>query len=200
MTEHITRFLITDLSNSFRSMLLTILFCCCLYTGTIWVIGQVIAPDKAEGSIIYNNDGAIIGSNLIAQKFTKPGYFWSRPSAIDYNGRGSGGSNLSPTNPALRERILQSIQSLEPGNHKPIPVDLITASGSGLDPHISIQSADFQAERVASTRKIDLKAIQKLIIRATSQSNALPGQSPLVNVLELNLLLDREYPFYLSLN
>jgi potassium-transporting ATPase KdpC subunit len=194
MNDVNVRSLLTDLSNSVRSMLLTILFCCCIYTGTIWVIGQVFVQAKAEGSLIYNVKEKVIGSHLIAQKFTKSEYFWSRPSAIDYNGQSSGGSNLSPTNPVLRERILQSIQSLENSSKRPIPVDLVTESGSGLDPHISIQSANYQAERISLAREVDIKAVQELIKRVSLPSSALLGQTPLINVLEINLLLDQKFP------
>lgn len=193
MTEPETKSLLHELSSSVTSILLTFIFCCCLYTCAVWITGNIIVPDKAEGSLIRNSQGEIIGSRLIAQKFTRPEYFWSRPSSVDYNGKGSGGSNLSPANPALRQRIQDAIKSVETENNFSIPPDLVMASGSGLDPHITIQSAAYQIERVARARGAETIEVQKLIEKTLS-SPAPWGQLSLVNVLELNLLLDQEFP------
>jgi len=175
-------------------ILQTIVVCCIIYTGIIWAIGQVFTPNKAEGSLLHNSHGIVIGSYLISQRFTELGYFWSRPSAVDYNAAGSGGSNLSPTNPALRNRIEQLITLLEPTSGKPIPVELLMASGSGLDPDLTLQGAMFQADRVAKARGLDIQAVRSLVYNHATRPNIFFGNPSLVNVLELNLLLDRELP------
>lgn len=159
-------------------------------------LAQVVFPAQANGSLI-ENDGKPIGSALIGQPFADPKYFWSRPSATTpqpYNGGSSSGSNQGPTNPALTDAVRQRIaalQAVDPANHAPVPVDLVTASASGLDPQISPAAAAYQAPRIARLRGLPLEQVQALIAQATEgRQFGLLGE-PRVNVLELNLLLDR---------
>lgn len=158
-------------------------------------IAQVIFPRQAAGSLIVK-DGRPLGSALLGQGFSDPRYFWSRPSATapqPYNGMASGGSNLGPLNPALTDAVKSHIAALraaDPGNAAPIPVDLVTASGSGLDPDISVAAANYQLERVARARHLP-PAVVSALIAAHSRGRLLGilGE-PRVNVLELNLALD----------
>jgi K+-transporting ATPase ATPase C chain len=158
-------------------------------------IAQAVFPSEAAGSLV-SRDGKPIGSSLIGQSFSDPKYFWGRPSATapqPYNGTGSAGSNLGPLNPALTDRIKASVQALhdaDPGNAAPIPVDLVTASASGLDPDISTAAARYQAARVARARHIELARVETLI--AAHERGKLLGfiGESRVNVLELNLALD----------
>lgn len=166
-----------------------------VYPLVVTGIAGIVFPNQARGTVIVKN-GQPIGSQLIGQSFSNPKYFWSRPSATSpqpYNGVGSSGSNLGPLNPALtdaiRARIL-ALQSADPGNKAPVPVDLVTASGSGLDPHISVAAAQYQTARVARVRGLNLPAAQALV--AAHVQGRLWGVlgEPRVNVLELNLALD----------
>ena len=158
-------------------------------------LSQLIFPSQANGSLIARN-GQPIGSTLIGQSFTEPKYFWGRPSATSpqaNNGMSSGGSNLGPTNPALTDAVKQRIaalQAADPGNHAPVPVDLVTSSGSGLDPEISPAAAQYQLARVARVRGLDEAQVRLLVEQATSgRQLGLLGE-PRVNVLQLNLALD----------
>ncbi len=166
-----------------------------VYPLLVTVIGQVTMANKANGSIIYKN-GAAIGSQLIGQPFQSTGYFWSRPSATvpyPYNGGSSSGSNLGPTNPALvtgAKNNVEALKSADPGNEAPVPVDLATASGSGLDPHISPAAAQYQLARVAKAREMSAAQVAELVERYTSgRTFGFIGEKT-VNVLELNLALD----------
>jgi len=158
-------------------------------------IAQVVFPHQAAGSLVVK-DGKPIGSELIGQNFSDPKYFWGRPSATSpqpYNGLGSTGSNLGPLNPALTDGIKKNIDALhaaDPTNKAPVPVDLVTASGSGLDPEISIAAANYQAARIARVRGVAPEAVLKLISEhARGKLLGVLGE-PRVNVLELNLALD----------
>jgi K+-transporting ATPase ATPase C chain len=166
-----------------------------LYPGLITAIAQVVFPSQANGSLITQN-GQVVGSSLIGQQFDDPKYFWGRLSATSdhpYNAAISGGSNLGPTNPALQKQISDRITALkaaDPGNTLPIPVDLVTASGSGLDPDISIAAARYQAPRVARLRGLSLDRVNALIDQyTTGRFLGILGE-PRVNVLNLNLALD----------
>jgi potassium-transporting ATPase KdpC subunit len=159
-------------------------------------LAQGLFPRQAAGSLIVR-DGKAVGSQLIGQAFSDPKYFWSRPSATSpqpYNGLGSTGSNLGPLNPALTDAVKQRIDALhaaDPTNKAPVPVDLVTASGSGLDPEESLAAAYYQAGRVARTRGLDEQVVRALIARhARGNLLGLFGD-PRVNVLELNLALDQ---------
>src|SRR5262245_47882534 len=153
-------------------------------------IAQVAFPEQANGSLI-TKDGKIIGSRLIGQPFSDPKYFWSRPSATSpqpYNGASSSGSNLGPTNPALKEAVQGRIKDL--GGAKPVPADLVTASGSGLDPHVSPAAAEYQMPRIAKTRNISEEKLRALVGQHTEGRQLGILGEPRVNVLELNLALD----------
>jgi K+-transporting ATPase ATPase C chain len=166
-----------------------------VYPLVVTGIARVVFPQQAAGSLI-SKDGRIVGSRLIGQSFSDPKYFWSRPSATSpqpYNGLASTGSNLGPLNPALTDAVKSRIDALhaaDPTNTAPVPVDLVTASGSGLDPEISIAGANYQAARVARVRGVAVESVRG-IIAAHSQGRflGLLGE-PRVNVLELNLALD----------
>jgi potassium-transporting ATPase KdpC subunit len=158
-------------------------------------IGQLVFPAEAGGSLLLR-DGKPVGSALIGQNFSDPRYVWGRPSAttpMPYNAAASGGSNLGPMNPALAEAVkgrIQALRAADPGNTAPVPVDLVTASGSGLDPHLSVAGAQFQAARVARARNLPLAQVQQLIERdAEGRLFGWLGE-PRVNVLQLNLALD----------
>lgn len=166
-----------------------------IYPLVITAVGSALFPSQAAGSLIYAGK-TLLGSRLIGQKFSDPKYFWGRPSATSpqpYNGLASGGSNLGPLNPALLDAVKANVKLLhdaDPGNTKPIPIELVTASASGLDPDISLAAADYQASRVAQVRHIPLSTIQSLIRRhETGPFIGIVGE-PTVNVLELNLALD----------
>jgi K+-transporting ATPase ATPase C chain len=166
-----------------------------LYPGVVTVIGSVFFSQEASGSVI-ERDGKAVGSSLLGQPFTSPKYFWSRPSATGphpYNGAVSSGSNQGPTNPALETAIRDRIAALraaDPGNTQPVPADLVTASGSGLDPHISPAAAEYQVARVARERGLDQAQVRKLVQDATQGRTFGVLGEPRVNVLELNLALD----------
>ena len=162
-------------------------------------VAQVLFPRQANGSLIVR-DGRAIGSELIGQPFDDPRYFWGRPSAtapFPYNAAASSGSNLSIGNPAQLDAVAQRVARLraaDPGNTAPIPIDLVTASGSGLDPHISPAAAEYQLPRVARMRGLSIGEVARLVTRATeSPQLGLLGE-PRVNVLRLNLLLDDTGP------
>jgi K+-transporting ATPase ATPase C chain len=158
-------------------------------------ISQGLMPVQANGSLIIK-DGKPVGSGLIGQSFSDPKYFWSRPSATGptpYNAAASSGSNQGPTNPALLDAVKARVQALrdaDPGNQQPVPVDLVTASASGLDPHISPAAAEYQLARVARVRNLDPDAVRKLVAEHTEGRQFGIFGEPRVNVLELNLALD----------
>jgi K+-transporting ATPase ATPase C chain len=158
-------------------------------------IAQVAFKDEASGSLI-EKDGRVLGSRLIGQPFSDPKYFWSRPSATSpqpYNGASSSGSNQGPTNPALKEAVEGRIKALrEAGGdpQKPVPANLVTASASGLDPHISPAAAEYQVERIAKARKVDAAKVSRLVAEHTEGRQLGFLGEPRVNVLTLNLALD----------
>ena len=160
-------------------------------------LARVLFPKQAAGSLIYSADGTLVGSHLIGQPFTGPGYFWSRPSAAGngYDASNSGGSNYAPTNAALVTRVNGTVQTLNPkGMNPPVPIDLATASASGLDPDISPAAAYYQVARVAAERHTSEDAVRNLVAaHVTPRQFGLLGE-PRVNVLELNLDLDKLAP------
>ncbi len=167
-----------------------------LYPLLVTGVAKIAFRSEADGSLVYR-DGKLVGSTLIGQSFSDPAHFWGRPSATTpqpYNALGSAGSNLGPLNPALVKQVEDNVKALrtaDPGNHRPVPVDLVTASASGLDPHITPAAAYYQAARVARARSLPIAQVTALI--ASHEENALLGVlgERRVNVLELNLALDR---------
>lgn len=166
-----------------------------IYPLLVTGISQALFPAQAAGSLILR-DGKPVGSRLIGQNFTDPKYFWGRPSATSpqpYNAAASGGSNLGPLNPALQEAVAVRVKTLreaDSGNTALVPVDLVTASASGLDPQISPAAANYQAARVARVRGLPLDAVQTLVAQQTKGRQWGVFGEPRVNVLELNLALD----------
>ncbi len=167
-----------------------------LYPLVVTGVAQLVFPAQAAGSLIVR-DGKPIGSRLIGQSFSDPKYFWGRPSATTpqpYNGLASTGSNLGPLNPALTDAIklrIAALRAADPGNTAPVPVDLVTASGSGLDPEISVAAANYQAARITRLRGLQPQAVRALVAAHTQGRLFGVLGEPRVNVLELNLALDR---------
>ena len=172
-----------------------------LVTGLIYPIavagfGQLLFPQQANGSIVIV-DGKPVGSALIGQQFSAPGHFWGRPSATGpypYNAAVSSGSNLGPLNPALSEAVkarINALRAADPGNEQPVPIDLVTASGSGLDPDISLAAAYYQAARVARARNLPVEQVETLIEQHARRPWLGAFGEPRVNVLALNVALDR---------
>jgi potassium-transporting ATPase KdpC subunit len=167
-----------------------------LYPLVVTLVAKIAFRSEAGGSLVYQ-DGKLIGSTLIGQSFSDPTHFWGRPSATTpqpYNALGSAGSNLGPLNPALLKQVEDNVHALrtaDPGNRRPVPVDLVTASASGLDPHITPAAAYYQAARVARARSLPVAQVIALI--AAHEEAPLLGLlgERRVNVLELNLALDR---------
>jgi potassium-transporting ATPase KdpC subunit len=165
------------------------------YPAVMTVFGQAVFPAQANGSLIEQN-GKVVGSALIGQQFDAPQYFWGRLSAttpMPYNATGSGGSNLGPLNPSLSDQVKGRLDALKAAGtdlSKPVPVDLVTASASGLDPEISPAAADYQIERVAQARKLSADAVRQIVAAHTSGRQFGVLGEPRVNVLKLNLALD----------
>ena len=167
-----------------------------LYPLIVTGLSQLFFPKQANGSLMVDANANIIGSALIGQAFNDPSYFWGRPSATSpypYNAAASSGSNLGPTNPVLAETVqtrIQRLKAADPENQQPIPVDLITASASGLDPHISPAAANSQLSRVAKARNMSRVKLRALVETHTEPRQWLILGEPRVNVLSLNLALD----------
>lgn len=167
-----------------------------LYPLAVTGIAQAVWPDQAAGSLVKDADGTVRGSRLIGQAFADPQYFWGRPSATSpspHNAMGSTGANQGPTNPALMAAVkarVEALRAADPDQHEPIPQDLVTASGSGLDPHISVAAAQYQAPRVARERGLKLSRVQALVTEhIEARDFGLLGERR-VNVLLLNRALD----------
>lgn len=166
-----------------------------IYPAAVTVIAQVIFPKQAAGSIIHKDDGTTAGSTLIGQPFSDPKYFWPRPSAttdFPYNALASGGSNLGPTNKDLISQVSERVKSFrESGIREPLPADLVMASGSGLDPHISLEAALIQIPRVAKEREVNEEKVRGLVQACLEGRQFGFLGAPRVNVLRLNLALDK---------
>ncbi|MDS4022524.1 MAG: potassium-transporting ATPase subunit KdpC [Candidatus Competibacter sp.] len=166
-----------------------------IYPLLVTGIGQALFPIQAAGSLI-ERDGKLVGSRLIGQNFTDPKYFWGRPSATSpypNNAAASSGSNLGPLNPALKDAVESRVKALreaDPGNTQLAPVDLVTASASGLDPHISPAAAEYQVARVARARGLAPETVRNLVAKQTEDRQWGIFGEPRVNVVELNLALD----------
>lgn len=184
------------------SLLMFTLITGVIYPLAVTGVAQVIFPAQANGSLIYDKNGQAIGSQLIGQQFDDPKYFWGRLSDtgdFPYNAfnaatlTGSSGSNYGPLNPALMAAVkarADALRAADPGNTDPIPVDLVTSSGSGLDPHISVAAALYQVDRVARARNLSPEAVRALVDQyTTGRQFGFLGEA-VVNVLELNLALD----------
>ncbi|MBL0320187.1 MAG: potassium-transporting ATPase subunit KdpC [Alphaproteobacteria bacterium] len=168
-----------------------------LYPALVTGIAKTLFPNQAEGSMIKDGNGKVIGSPFIGQHFTNPTYFWGRLSAtspVPYNSAASSGSNLSIGSGDLMKNVQARVDALrlaDPNNHEPVPVDLVTASASGLDPHISIAAANYQIKRVATARGISEEYVKKMVaLHTEGRTLGILGE-PVVNVLLLNLALDR---------
>ena len=180
-----------DFITSIRLTVVSLAICAVAYPAVVLAVAAVLAPEARQGSLIRTAGGDVVGSRLIAQGFTKPEYFWPRPSAVDYNAAAAGGSNLSPAGAELTQQARERLARLSPAGDQRVPVDLVLASGSGLDPQISLSAALFQLPRVAKSRGMPAAEVQRLV-QAEADSPALQwlGAEPLVNVLVLNLSLD----------
>jgi K+-transporting ATPase ATPase C chain len=183
-----------ELRTSVRLVVATMTVCCVLYGLAVLAFGQTVVPARANGSLILNGRGEPVGSALIAQGFVRPEYFWPRPSAVDYNASSAGGSNLSPTNPELRARAQGILAKMGADSRQPLPADLATASGSGLDPHITLTAAEYQAGRVAATRGVSVETVRKLLKTSALHTGGVLTPEPVVNVLRANLALDKMRP------
>ncbi len=184
---------------AFSLLLLMTLIAGLIYPLLVTGVSQMVFPFEANGSLIAK-DGKVLGSQLIGQPFSDTSYFWSRPSAtspMPYNAQSSSGSNLGPTNPALIEGIKSHINALKaaaPTNTQDVPVDLVTSSASGLDPHISLAAAYYQVDRVAAARKLPAAQVRALVDKHRELPSAYIIGEPRVNVLMLNLALNNLTP------
>ena len=184
--------MISQFRPAFVLLLVLTLITGVIYPLMVTDIAQIAFPRQANGSLIVV-DGKVYGSELIGQSFDDPRYFWARPSAAAYNAAASSGSNYGPLNPALMDVVqtrIAALKAADPDNTLPIPVDLVTASGSGLDPHISVASALYQVRRVAQARGLSEADVKALVNKYTEGRQFGFLGEPRVNVLELNLALD----------
>ena len=186
--------MIRELVLALKACAVTFALCAVVYPAIVWGAAQLLFPSQSEGSLIFGADGrTAIGSELIAQRFERADYFHPRPSAVDFKADAAGGSNLGTNNPELRAAIADRLKGLQAREDQPVPIDLVTASGSGLDPEISPEAALYQAPRVASSRGMSVQKVRALIDLQTNRSAAILGAPPRVNVLRLNMALDREF-------
>jgi K+-transporting ATPase ATPase C chain len=189
--------LFSELRSAVMVTLIFAVVCCGLYPLVVFGISQALFRDQANGSLIVDKDGTVHGSKLLGQQFTADKYFQSRPSAagIGYDATSSGGSNLGPTSQKLNDAIAQHIADYRTQNglatNAPVPADAVTASGSGLDPHISLRNAELQAPRVAKARNLSVEKVLALVRANTDPASLGFLGEPGVNVLKLNLALDR---------
>ncbi len=179
------------LTASLRIALATLVVCVAGYALAVFGLARAISPASAEGSLVALPGGRIVGSRLIAQRFAEPRYFWPRPSAVDYNAAAAGGSNKSPTSPDLEKRATATVARYGATPARPLPADLAAASGSGLDPDITVRAARYQAARVSRARGLPPGRVESLIDQHAYSPGGPLTPDRLVKVLELNLALDR---------
>ncbi len=179
-----------DLIISARAWLFTLLLTAVLYPLVALAFAQLVVPAQAEGSLIRDASGQVVGSRLVAQAFERREYLWPRPSAVGYDAAATGGSNLGPSHPALTERAAGAATRNAATPERPVPGELVAASGSGIDPHITLDGALFQVPRIATARGLAPTRVEELL-RAQARSN--PWSPPLVNVLETNIALDTSF-------
>jgi potassium-transporting ATPase KdpC subunit len=188
--------ILSEIRSAVLVTLVLAVVCCGLYPLIVFGLAQALFPNRANGSLIVDAQGKVKGSRLIGQQFTGEKYFHSRPSAAGngYDALSSGGSNLGPTSQKLRDSIAQNVSDYRSQNglatHAPVPADAVTASGSGLDPHISPENAEIQAPRVAKARGLELSKVRELVAQFTDPAGLGVLGEPGANVLELNLALD----------
>jgi potassium-transporting ATPase KdpC subunit len=188
--------MVKELRQGILFTLVTMVLLGGVYNGLLWGVGRGVFPAQAEGSLVRRADGTVIGSRLIAQKFTRPEYFQPRPSAVDYNAASTGGTNYGPSNPdhlkVVRER-LEAITKQEGVDVTRVPSEMVTASGAGMDPHIPPAAAELQAARVATARGLPIEQVSQVIQTYTEPpAFGFLGRTR-VNVLELNLALDETF-------
>lgn len=192
--------MLAHLRANLTLLVLTVVVCAVLYPLSLLAVGRVALPTTSTGSLVTGPDGKSVGSRLVAQKFTKDEWFRPRPSAVDYNAAGSGGSNLGANNPKLRERVAETLSSR--AEKAGVPADAVTASGSGLDPHVTLKNARGQLDRVAGAWATksgrpapEVRAtVEAVLAEASFEPLAgLAGGETLVNVLEVNLELARRF-------
>jgi K+-transporting ATPase ATPase C chain len=188
--------MLKELKQGILFTLVTMVLLGGVYHAVLWGVGRVVFPAQAEGSLIRRTDGTVVGSRLIAQKFTRPEYFQPRPSGVDYNAASTGGTNYGPSNPdhlkAVQER-LDAVTKLEGVTAKQVASEMVTASGGGMDPHIPPAAAELQVARVAGSRKVDAARVRELVVAHTEAPTwGFLGRAR-VNVLELNLALDEAF-------
>ena len=194
------KILISELRAAVLVTVALAVVCCGIYPLVVYGLAQVLFPQKANGSLIIDANGNVQGSRLLGQQFTADKYFHSRPSVAGngYDATSSGGSNLGPTSQKLHDSIAQNVSDYRSQNglstNAPVPADAVTASGSGLDPHISPENAEFQAARIAKARGLPLEKVRALIAEHTDRADLGLFGDPGVNVLELNLALDALTP------
>jgi len=187
-----------EIGIAIRMTLVTLVLTGFFYPAAVTAVAKVIFPGQAEGSLVRDGAGNVVGSTLIGQAFTKPGYLQGRPSAAGagYDATASSGSNLGPTSKALRDRVEKDVARLEaenPDAPRPVPLALVTASASGLDPHLPPAAALWQAPRIARARGVDADRVRGVIEEQVEERTLLVLGEPRVNVLAVNLALDRRF-------
>jgi K+-transporting ATPase ATPase C chain len=188
--------MLKEFKQGIRFTIVTMVLLGGAYHVVFWAIGQTLFATQADGSLIRRSDGTVVGSRLIAQKFTRPEYFQPRPSGVDYNAASTGGTNYGPSNPdhlkAVQERI-DALTKREGITADRVPSEMVTASGGGMDPHIPPTAAEMQAARVAASRKVDVSRVRGLVAAHTEAPTLGFLGRARVNVLELNLALDETF-------
>ena len=186
----------SEIRGAVMATVILAVVCCAIYPLVVFGIGQVLFRDKANGSLIVDKDGTVRGSRLLGQQFSAEKYFHPRPSASGngYDATSSGGSNLGPTSQKLHDSIAQNVSDYRAqnglGTNDPVPADAVTASGSGLDPHIGLKNAELQSARVAKARGLSIDKVRELIKQNTDPADLGFLGEPGINVLTLNLALD----------